>query len=116
MAGSFRDLTVWQRSIQTSIALYKLTAGFPPDERLGLTNQLRRAGVSIASNIAEGMVAIPLESTNNSLGLLAVSCSEVETQLVITRELGFGEVRLLDTAEALNVEVGKMLRGLINSL
>ncbi len=44
------------------------------------------------------------------------SCSEVETQLVIARELGFGDVRLLDATEALNVEVGKMLRGLINSI
>jgi four helix bundle protein len=51
---SFKDLIVWQRSIQMSVALYRFTQAFPPDERFGLTNQLRRAGVSVASNIAEG--------------------------------------------------------------
>ncbi len=113
---SFRDLTVWQRAIQTSIALYKLTAGFPPDERFGLTNQLRRAGVSVASNIAEGYGRNSTGEYKQFLGVARGSCSEVETQLVIARELGFGDVRLLDATEALNVEVGKMLRGLINSI
>ena len=51
---SFKDLIVWQRSIQLSVALYQLTSNFPADERFGLTNQLRRTGVSVASNIAEG--------------------------------------------------------------
>ncbi|MGC9222626.1 MAG: four helix bundle protein [Terracidiphilus sp.] len=54
MANSFKDLIVWQRSIQLTVSVYKLTSGFPEAERFGLTNQLRRASVSIASNIAEG--------------------------------------------------------------
>jgi hypothetical protein len=54
MTGSFKDLIVWQRVIELSLAIYKLTAAFPPSEQFGLTNQLRRAAVSIASNIAEG--------------------------------------------------------------
>jgi hypothetical protein len=52
MADFFRDLQVWQRSIQMSLAIYRLTVGFPKDELYGLTSQIRRAGVSVASNIA----------------------------------------------------------------
>ena len=54
MGESFRDLTVWQRAIELTLAVYKLTASFPDSERFGLTNQLRRASVSVAGNIAEG--------------------------------------------------------------
>ena len=54
MGNSFKDLVVWQRPVQLSLAIYKLTASFPDAERFGLTNQLRRASVSVASNIAEG--------------------------------------------------------------
>jgi four helix bundle protein len=54
MGNSFKDLVVWQRAVQLSLAIYKLTSSFPDSERFGLTNQLRRASVSIASNIAEG--------------------------------------------------------------
>jgi len=51
---SFRELVVWQRAVELSVAVYKLTAAFPKDEMYGLTSQIRRASVSIASNIAEG--------------------------------------------------------------
>ena len=54
MGKSFKDLLVWQRAIQLTVAVYKLTAEFPSTEQFGPTNQLRRAAVSIASNIAEG--------------------------------------------------------------
>jgi four helix bundle protein len=54
MAESFKDLVVWQRAVQMSLEIYKLTSSFPASERFGLTNQLRRASVSVASNIAEG--------------------------------------------------------------
>ena len=55
MGASYKDLVVWQRAVELSLAVYKLTASFPESERFGLTNQLRRASVSIASNIAEGL-------------------------------------------------------------
>jgi four helix bundle protein len=54
MGDSFKDLVVWQKSVDLSVVIYKLTASFPASERFGLTNQLRRAAVSVASNIAEG--------------------------------------------------------------
>jgi four helix bundle protein len=53
VANSFKDLTVWQRAVELSVAVYKLTATFPEAEKFGLTNQLRRASVPVASNIAE---------------------------------------------------------------
>lgn len=54
MAEGYRDLIVWQRAVQMSVALYRLTSDFPREELYGLSSQLRRAGVSVASNIAEG--------------------------------------------------------------
>jgi four helix bundle protein len=54
MGDSFKDLVAWQRSMELTLSVYKLTKDFPGDERLGLTNQMRRAAVSIPSNIAEG--------------------------------------------------------------
>ena len=54
MSDSFKDLVVWQRAVQMSLEIYKLISSFPTSERFGLTNQLRRASVSVASNIAEG--------------------------------------------------------------
>jgi four helix bundle protein len=54
MGGSFRDLIVWQKAVELSLTIYKFTESFPASEQFGLTNQLRRASVSVASNIAEG--------------------------------------------------------------
>jgi len=116
LSDSFRDLQVWQRSIQMSVAIYRLTAGFPKEELFGLTSQLRRAGVSIASNIAEGYGRNSTGEYKQFLGIARGSCSEVETQLVIAKELGLGDVQLLCKAEGLNVEIGKMLRSLIHKL
>jgi len=66
MSNSFRDLQVWQRAIQMSLAIYRLTSGFPKEELYGLTSQIRRAGVSVASNIAEGYGRMSTGSTSSS--------------------------------------------------
>jgi four helix bundle protein len=57
MSKSFRELQVWQRAMQLTLAIYQLTSGFPREEQFGLTNQLRRSAVSTPSNIAEGKAA-----------------------------------------------------------
>jgi four helix bundle protein len=116
LSESFRDLQVWQRSIQMSVAIYRLTAGFPKEELFGLTSQLRRAGVSVASNIAEGYGRNSSGEYKQFLGMARGSNSEVETQLVIARELGLGDVQLLNHAEQLNGEIGRMLRALLQKL
>ncbi|MDQ2924263.1 MAG: four helix bundle protein [Acidobacteriota bacterium] len=116
MGESFRDLGVWQRSIQMSVAIYKLTSGFPKEETYGLSSQLRRAGVSVASNIAEGYARNSRGEYKQFLGMARGSNSEVQTQFVIARELGFGSPQALDTAEGLSNEVGKMMAAILRNL
>jgi four helix bundle protein len=116
MAESFRDLHVWKRAIQMTVAVYRLTATFPRDEQFGLTSQLRRASVSVASNIAEGYGRNSRGEYKHFLGMARGSNSEVETQLVISEELGLGGAEQLTTAAQLNGEVGKMLRSILGKL
>lgn len=90
MGESFKNLAVWQRAIELTVAVYKLTAMFPDSERFGLINQLRRASVSVASNIAEGYGRSTKGEYVLFLGHARGSNSEVETQIVIAKALGFG--------------------------
>ena len=99
-----------------SIAIYKLTYGFPREEQYGLTSQLRRAGVSVPSNIAEGYGRRSTGEYRQFLGMARGSNMEVQTQLVISRELGMGAPDMLDKAEALSHEVSKMLVAIMNKL
>ena len=112
---SYRDLKVWQRAIELSVALYRLTGGFPKEETYGLSSQLRRAGISIASNIAEGWGRASSGEYRHFLGMARGSNFEVQTQLVIARNLGFGEPGKLQMAEELSAEVGKMLVAMMRS-
>src|ERR1700692_2108183 len=82
MGDSFRDLLVWQRAVQMSVAIYCLTDRFPKQEIFGLTGQLRRAGVSVASNIAEGYGRMSSGEYKQFLGMARGSVLEVQTQLV----------------------------------
>jgi len=116
MAGSFKDLVVWQRSVELALAVYQLTSAFPESERFGLVSQLRRAAVSIPSNIAEGYGRYSKGEYLQFLGHARGSNSEVETQLVIARALGFGSKQTLDSAEGLCNEVGRILGGLLRSV
>jgi four helix bundle protein len=102
-------LVVWQRGIELTVAVYKLTSVFPDTEKFGLTNQMRRAAVSIASNVAEGYGRATRGEYLQFLGHARGSCSEVETQIVIAKELGFGSKDQLRKAEELCNEVGRML-------
>ena len=116
MGDSFKDLVVWQRAVEMSLAIYKLTKAFPADERFGLTNQPRRASVSVASNIAEGHGKSSKGEYIQFLGHARGSNGEVQTQLVIARGLGFGSGTQLGMAEGLADEVGRMLVVIMNKL
>jgi|SRR5580692_11828692 four helix bundle protein len=116
MGESFKNLAAWQRSIEMTVAVYKLTSSFPASERFGLTNQLRRAAVSVASNIAEGYGRSTRGEYVQFLGHARGSNSEVETQLVIAKALGFGSQQALRTSEELCKVVGIMLGALMKSL
>jgi len=116
MGESFRDLAVWQRAIHLTLAIYKFTANFPESEKFGLTNQLRRAAVSVASNIAEGYGRSAKGEYVQFLGHARGSISEVETQLVIARTLDYGHKQSLQSADDLCSEAGRRLRAMMKSL
>src|SRR5215468_3964924 len=112
MLESYRDLKVWQRAIQMTLAIYRVTTGFPKEELFGLTAQIRRAGVSVASNIAEGYGRSSKGEYKQILGMARGSNLEVQTQLFIATELGYGNPDLLKASESLSIEVERMLNSL----
>lgn len=99
-----------------SVAIYALTREFPREEIYGLTSQLRRAGVSVASNIAEGYGRTSTGEYKQFLGIARGSNLELQTQLVIAMELGFGSPDKIKNAEALSIEVAKTLVSMLNKL
>jgi len=116
MVHSFRDLTVWQRSMQMAVAVYRLTQGSPREEIYGLTSQMRRAAVSIPSNIAEGHGRLGPNEYRQFLGVARGSNFELQTQLEIARALGKGDSQLLDEVDSLSHEVGKMIFGVLQAM
>ena len=116
MSQSFRDLLVWQKAMQLTVAIYRLTQGFPREEIYGLTSQIRRAAVSVPSNIAEGQGRLNSAEFRQFLGIARGSVCEVQTQLEIARALQFGTPELLNDAESLSHEVGKMIYSFLESL
>lgn len=116
MADSFRDLTVWQRSMQLTVSIYRLTQKFPREEIYGLTSQIRRSAISVPSNIAEGHGRLSSGEFRQFLGIARASNCEIQTQLEIARVLGFGDAKLIDEAEGLSHEVGKMIYAILESL
>jgi len=116
VGASFKDLIVWQRAVELSLAVYKLTASFPGAEQFGLTNQLRRASISIASNIAEGYGRASRGEYRQFLGHARGSNLEVQTQLPIAERLGFGKKSSHAEAGDLTDQVSKMLVAMMNKL
>lgn len=116
MGRSFQDLIVWQRAIDLTTDIYRLTEEFPRAEVYGLTSQLRRAAVSVASNIAEGSGRGSRKEFRQFLNTARGSLCEIETQLLIAGRLEFAAKDRLRNAEASAGEVGRMLNGLLQSL
>ncbi len=111
---SFRELTVWQKSMKLAAEIYRITKMLPKDELYGLTNQLRRAAVSIPSNIAEGNGRDSKKEYLRFLYIARGSKAEVETQLLLCVELGYLREEEIKTAEELCIEVSKMLNTIIS--
>ena len=116
MVQSFRDLIVWQRSMQLTVAIYRLTQNFQREEMYGLSSQLRRAADSVPSNIAEGQGRLTSGEFRQFLGVARGSNFEVQTQLEIARALDIGKPELINEAESLSHEVGKMIYALLESI
>ena len=112
---SYRDLKVWQRSKLLALEVYKVTQAFPKEERYGLTSQLRRAAVSIPSNIAEGN-ARSTKDYQRFLDISLGSLAELETQLEIACALAYLSTTTLENLLNETLEIGRMLSGLIKSL
>lgn len=116
MGASFKDLVVWQRAIELTVAVYKLTNTFPASEQFGLVSQLRRAAVSVASNIAEGYGKSTKGQYIQFLGHARGSTFEVQTQLAICQQLKYGEEGLFRITDGLSEEVIRMLVALMSKL
>jgi len=113
---SYKDLIVWQKALDLVEIIYQVTKTFPKEELYGLTNQLRRAGVSIPSNIAEGHARSSTQEFHRFLSIARGSLGEVETQLIIAQRLGYLSKSQLDPILALQTEINKMTNGLMTKL
>ena len=112
----FNDLIVWQKSMVLVECIYLATASFPKEEIYGLTSQIRRAAVSIPSNIAEGQSRHSTKEFLRFLSIALGSRSEVETQLLIASRLRYISPETTSELIADLDEVGRLLRGLVSSL
>ena len=116
MAKSYKELAVWQKGIQLTVMVYQLSKSFPREEAYGLTGQLRRCAVSIPSNIAEGAGRLNTPEYKQFLGVARGSAFELQTQLQIAKELGYGDPKQLAQAECPSEEVERMIFSTITSL
>ncbi|WP_407457128.1 four helix bundle protein [Fibrobacter sp.] len=109
MAQSYKDLVVWQKAIDLTVAVYQLTKRFPKEELFGLVSQMRRASVSIASNIAEGEGRKSKKEFAHFLGISLGSKAELETQLILCERVGLASNSEISFLKCSLDEVGKML-------
>ncbi|MEA1957265.1 MAG: four helix bundle protein, partial [Euryarchaeota archaeon] len=119
MINSYQDLEVWKKAMGLVTDIYKITQTFPKEEIYGLTNQLRRASVSVPANIAEGWGRGTTKEYMQFLRIARGSLSEVETLRTISHNLGPGYVNAQDLQEQILqkiIEISKMINALINSL
>lgn len=113
---SYEDLEVWQKAMDVVTLVYRFTKNFPREELYGLSSQLRRAAVSIPSNIAEGQGRRSTKEFLNHLSMARGSLLEVETQTEITLRLNYLKQEHKAEVKALTGTEGRMLNGLIRSL
>ena len=112
----YQELIAWQRAMEMARAVYKATKQFPDDERFGLTSQIRRAAVSVASNIAEGQGRLTAGEFRQFLGQARGSAFEVETQIQLASDLGYIPAQQAAKLIELTSEVSRLLNGLIRSI
>lgn len=115
-AKDYKDFIVWQKAIDLSVEVYRLVKLLPKTETYALSDQMRRAVVSIPSNIAEGQGRSSAKDFANFLGIARGSQKELETQLYICTKIGYLSEEEASTALNLCEEVGKMLNALIIKL
>jgi four helix bundle protein len=116
MLKNYTELKVWQKAYQLCLEIYKITKDFPREERYGLTAQIRRAAVSIPSNIAEGYGRRTLGEYIRSLTIAYGSICELETQVLLSNDLTYIKEENFDKLQRNIKEIERMLKALIRSL
>jgi len=112
---TFQDIKVWQKAHELTLKIYKLTKSFPVDEKFGLVNQMRRATVSIASNIVEGFERKSFKDSLHFYNISDGSLEELKYQLFLARDLKYITEKEYNEIIILSEEVSKMLNGWIKS-
>ena len=110
---SYKELIVWQKAMELARVIYRLTSFFPKSELYGITSQMRNAAVSIPSNIAEGYGRKHLKEFSQHLSISYGSALELDTQLILSKQLNFAPEIEFHKREVLLIEVSKMLISLI---
>lgn len=106
--NNYKELKIWRKSVDLTVRLYEVTQGFPKDEQYGLTAQVRRCAISIPSNIAEGAGRNSRKEFSRFLGLSNGSSCELETQLIIAREVGLIDQEIFESLVGELTEIQKM--------
>jgi four helix bundle protein len=113
--NNYKELKIWQKSVDLAVKVYQ-TKDFPNEESYGITSQIRRSAVSIASNIAEGAGRNSKKDFNNFLGVSHGSTCELETQLIIAQRVNFVDQQIFESVQQDIVEIQKMNWSLKKSL
>jgi four helix bundle protein len=116
MSASYRDLKVWQRSMKLALRIYATTSQFPKQELYGLVSQMRRAAVSIPSNIAEGKGRLTDRDRTHFYLQARGSLLELETQILIAQQLNYVSQPGSELLLQLSSEIGRMLNGLLDTI
>ena len=111
-----KDLKVWNDAVDLSVACYEVTGKFPHGEQFGLVSQMRRAAVSIASNIAEGAARTSSKEFVQFLYISLGSSSELDTQIEIAKRTGLAGLAELERLQSQANDISRMLQGLIRSV
>lgn len=109
---NYKDLVVWQKGISLAKSIYQLTVNFPAEERFGLVSQMRRAAISIPSNIAEGQARHTTGEFIQFISHAEGSNAELETQIILSIELGLAEAKSTKAIFTLLDDIRRMLNGL----
>lgn len=108
---NFKELKVWQKAVDLAVKIYTVTKTFPSEEKFGLVSQMRRAGVSVPSNIAEGCAKTSSKSLVNSLEVSLGESFELETQMIISERIGILDKELARELESDLSEIQRMIMG-----
>jgi len=113
---NFKDLKIWQRGVDLVKMIYQITSNFPSVEKYGIVSQMRRAAVSVPSNIAEGFMRRHNKEYKQFLYIALGSLAELETQIIISKELDFIKAEQSNDMLSVITELNKMTTGLIKCL